>query len=124
MDAVWHIVDNHIALKCGNQTLHPNAEEVYAFTNRKDLESVQGISCKSPEEDLVSLRFSRIGSPVSMVLENYGTKSVSLRIVALRRNSEVCVDVVEGVIIDHCVHDNVWFYLSDGVTELQELNKH
>lgn len=121
MDAVWHIVNNHLALKCGNQILHPNAEEVYAFTNRQDLESVQGISCKSPEEDLVSLRFSKIGCPVSMILENYGTNSVSLRIVASRRNTEVCVDVVEGVIIDHCVHDNVWFYLSNGITELQEL---
>ena len=121
MNAVWHIVDNHLALKCGNQSLHPNAEEVYAFLNKQDMESIQGICCKSPVEDIASLRFSRVGVPVSMILENSGTNSVSLKIIATRRNSTIQVDIVEGVIIDHCVSDNVWFYLSDGITELQEL---
>lgn len=121
MNAVWYIVDNHLALKCGNQSLHPNAEEVYAFLNKQDMESIQGICCKSPVEDIASLRFSRVGVPVSMILENSGTNSVSLKIIATRRNSNILVDIVEGVIIDHCVSDNVWFYLSDGITELQEL---
>lgn len=121
MKAVWYIVDNHLALKCGNQSLHPNAEEVYAFLNKQDMESIQGICCKSPVEDIASLRFSRVGVPVSMILENSGTNSVSLKIIATRRNSNILVDIVEGVIIDHCVSDNVWFYLSDGITELQEL---
>lgn len=121
MNAVWYIVDNHLALKCGNQSLHPNAEEVYAFLNKQDMDSIQGICCKSPVEDIASLRFSRVGVPVSMILENSGTNSVSLKIIATRRNSNILVDIVEGVIIDHCVSDNVWFYLSDGITELQEL---
>lgn len=121
MNAIWHIYNNHLALRSGNQTLHPNAEEVYAFLNKQDHESICGISCKSPDEDIVSLRFSRIGAPVSMVLENSGTNSVSMRIIAKRRNTEVVVDIVEGSIIDHCICDNVWFYLSDGIAELQEL---
>lgn len=121
MNAVWYIVDNHLALKCGNQSLHPNAEEVYAFLNKQDMESIQGICCKSPVEDIASLRFSRVGVPVSMILENSGINTVSLKITATRRNSTITVDIVEGVIIDHCVSDNVWFYLSDGITELQEL---
>jgi len=121
MNAVWHIVDNHLALKCGNQTLHPNAEEVYAFLTKQDLESIQGICCKSPIEDIVTLRLSRVGAPVSMILENSGANSVSLRIIATRRNATINVDIVEGVIIDHCVSENVWFYLSDGIDELQEL---
>lgn len=121
MNAVWHIVDNHLALRCGNQSLHPNAEEVYAFLNKQNMESIQGICCKSPVEDIASLRFSRVGVPVSMILENSGINTVSLKIIATRRNSTITVDIVEGVIIDHCVSDNVWFYLSDGITELQEL---
>lgn len=121
MNAVWHIVDNHLALRYGNQLLHPNAEEVYAFLNKQDQVSIQGIFCNSPVEDIASLRFSRVGAPVSMILENLGINSVSLKIIATRRNTTITVDIVEGVIIDHCVSDNVWFYLSDGITELQEL---
>lgn len=121
MNAVWHIVDNHLALRCGNQSLHPNAEEVYAFLNNPTPRSIQGICCKSPVDDIASLRFSRVGVPVSMILENFSTNSVSLKIIATKRNSTITVDIVEGVIIDHCVSDNVWLYLSDGITELQEL---
>lgn len=121
MNAVWQIVNNHLALKCGNQILHPNAEEVYAFLNRQNLESIQGISCNSPIDDIVSLKISRVGAPVSMILENSGKNSVLLRIVSIRRNVEVNVDIVEGSIIDHCISDDLWFYLSDGITELQDL---
>ena len=53
MNAVWQIVNNHLALKCGNQILHPNAEEVYAFLNKQNLESIQGISCNSPIDDIL-----------------------------------------------------------------------
>lgn len=121
MNAVWYIENNHLALRCGKQLLHPNAEEVYAFLNKQDLESIQGILCKSPIEDIASLRFSRIGSPVRMILENSGPNSVSLRLVANRRDKEVEADIVEGSIIDHCVDGSTWFYLSDGIIELQEL---
>ena len=121
MEAVWTIVDNHLALKCGIQILHPNAEEVYAFLNKKNEESIQGISCKSPEEEIPSMRFSRIGCPVSMILENSAANSVSLKIIATRRNDIIDVDIVNGTIIDHCVFNNTWFYLTDGINELQEL---
>lgn len=121
MDAVWRIVNNHLALECGKQILHPNAEEVYAFLNKQDLNCAQGVSCNSPAEDLRALRFSRIGCPVLMLLENSGTNSVSMKIVSSRRNTQVSVDIVDGTIIDHCVNENVWYYLSDGITELQEL---
>lgn len=121
MNAIWHILDNHLALKCGNQILHPNAEEVYSILNNQKIEAIQGLSCNSPVEDIESLRFSRVGAPISLVLENSGPNSVAFKIVATRRNKEVNVDIVDGVIIDHCVCDNVWFYLSDGITELQEI---
>ena len=111
MNAVWQIVNNHLALKCGNQILHPNAEEVYAFLNRQNLESIQGISCNSPIDDIVSLKFSSVGAPVSMILENSEKNSVLLRIVSIRRNVEINVDIVEGPIIDHCMNGDLWFYL-------------
>ena len=117
MEGNWCIIGNHLAVKSGDIVYHLTAKEVYSAMDGKD---IQGISCGIPSEELPNLRYSKFGTEVSVRLGNETDGMISIKVYAVRRGEEVPVDVIDGRIIDQCVHNGTWFYLSGNVQEVQD----
>jgi SNF2 family DNA or RNA helicase len=121
----WIIFEHHIALEHSNCILHPNATELYSFLEYKDeMEIMPDLMCKSPKEDFPLLHFSNVGSIINCELVSIKeTGKVSLNLFALRKKKRIDIDIINGAIIDHCVTEKEWFYLTGNVIELNNLLK-
>jgi SNF2 family DNA or RNA helicase len=118
MEGHWTIVDHHLALDVNGCLIHPSAEEIYsAFSGGK----IQNTICPNPQVDLPNLKFSKFGTEMSIDLNNGDNGTIQIDIYAERRGSIVPVDFVDGKLIDHCVTNNSWFYLTGNITEAQTL---
>ena len=115
----WVIIDNHLALKSENNILHPNANEIYSMLSQ-NVDSICGIKCNNPSEELPFLRFSTIGSPISATLTSSKEGIIEFEVKTSRKGQDIHVDIIDGIIIDQCVVNNVWFYLSGETVNLQE----
>lgn len=120
MKAQWIINGYHLALQDGKNIYHPNAADIYALISSGMGDNQFGIECNHPSEDLPSIRFSKIGSPILIKLSNGENGTIECNIVAQRKGKHVGVDVVNGTIIDQCVSDNTWFYLTGNNQDVQE----
>lgn len=118
MEGHWTIVNHHLALDVNGSIIHPNAEEVYsAFSGGK----IQNALCPNPKEELPDLKFSKIGTELSIDLNNSDDSTIRIDIYAARRGSTIPIDFVDGKLIDHCVAGDTWFYLTGSITETQAL---
>ncbi len=120
MKGRWVIAGNHLALDVNGSIIHPSAKEVYSALSGKDL---QGIVCNNPQEDLNHIRFSKFGSDITVELLNDDNGEIICQVCAIRRNAAIPVDIIDGQIVDHCISNDTWFYLSGNVTEIQDLLK-
>lgn len=118
MEGHWTIIDHHLALVVGENIIHPSAEEVYSAISTGFL---QNIPCPNPKEELIDLRFSRLGAKISIDLDNNVKGAINFNVNAIRKDSVIPVDMIDGRIIDHCIFDGTWFYLTGNVVELQDL---
>lgn len=123
MKGIWTTSDNHIALRYGNQLLHPNAEEIYAVLNQENNSFVADINCSPIQEAFNGVRFSKIGSKIQCYLENDDMGNIVLKLYVNRKGKKIPVDLIDGEIIDQCVHRNEWFYLTGSVSELSQIFK-
>lgn len=121
MNIQWFIYDNHLALKEDKKIYHPMANEVYSAASGNTLD---GLSCGNPKVEMPKIRFSAIGSPCYIELKNDSDDQITLQVITNRRGTEVKVDIVDGILIDHCITGNTWFYLTGTTQAIQEiLNK-
>lgn len=121
MKAIWILFDNHLALNNNQSIYHPDANEIYTRLVNGNSENTMGLKCSDPMEDMPQLRFSKIGSPAIISISYKKEGSIHLEVIA-RRNSEIIpVDIINGHLIDHCVHNDLWFYLSGNKVEIQEI---
>ncbi len=121
MKASWIIYNHHLALQDGKNVYHPNASDIYALLSKDESKRNFNISCENPTKDLPNIRFSKIGSSLHIKLTNNDCGEITCNIEALRKGIYVPVDVIEGTIIDQCVSNNTWFYLSGNNLNVQEL---
>lgn len=122
MKAKWTISGNHIALIYENQMLHPNAKEIYMVLDSESDSFVADIPCRKIRDEFANVHFSKIGSPIRCQLDDEnGEIKISLYVV--KKGKKIIVDVVEGEIIDQCICDDEWFYISGSVQELAEILK-
>lgn len=122
MIGTWIISDNHIALMYDEQILHPDSEEVYMVIGNEGESFVADIPCKKLEESFPKIHFSKIGSPIRCEIEN-SNDDIKMRLYVERKGRRIGVDIIEGEIIDQCVAEDEWFYVSGSVYELSELLK-
>ena len=115
----WIVYEHHIAIDAGDEILHPNADEIFAFVAGDNTE----IGAENPTIALNALRFSKIGSPLKCELFSDVKGNICLELYALRKNRRFNVDMIEGQIIDHCVSDHEWFYLNGDIEALETLFK-
>lgn len=119
----WFIDKNHLAIENGNSIIHPDASEIFAFIDDAiDDTMMKGLTCGNPRMNFEHIRFSKVGSPVKCEISNDLEKGgLLLRVYTLRHNDVIEVDIVNGVIIDHCIANNEWFYLTGNIQELNDL---
>lgn len=119
MEGHWITNQHHLALDVDGTIIHPSAKDMYAAFSGK---GVQGVLCPNPQEELPNLRFSKFGSEVLVSLTNNNVEQkIHISFFANRRGNTVPVDVIDGIIVDHCISDGTWFYLSGNIEELQEV---
>lgn len=118
MEGHWITYQHHLALEVDGTIIHPSAKEMYTSFSG---ETVQGISCPKPQEKLTGIRFSKFGSEILVSLTNSVEKTIQISFFANRRGSIVPIDVIDGIIIDHCIYNGTWFYLSGNVEEMQDV---
>jgi SNF2 family DNA or RNA helicase len=122
MKGTWIIDKNHLAIECENKILHPNADDVFSIiTNGQDSNVIGEIVCNKPSIDLPQIRFSMLGSNIHAEISNGDNGSIDFKVDTIRRGISVSVDIVEGKIIDQCVNDNTWFFISGNIGDLQDV---
>lgn len=117
MNSQWVICNHHIAIDDGESLLHPDAAEIYSFI--ADDPADTGVP--DPMDCLREIRFSKVGSPVLCELFTDDSGRIVLELYAVRKNTKCPVDIVEGHIMDHCLYEKEWFYISGDLDTLQEL---
>lgn len=120
MKARWIISGHHLALQAEDKILHPDAKEIYSFVTSACSEAM-GYECGSPLKELSNIRFSKIGSPIRVLLSNSKDGSIIIELFAVRRGQIIPIDVIDGIIIDQCVSDDTWFFLNGNKEEIQSL---
>lgn len=123
MKGEWRIIDNHIALSVAEEVLHPSAEELYlALLNDTD-SFIKGIECVALRDAFPEYRFSKIGSDIRCELRNEDEK-IFVNLFCERKGKKVSVEVIQGQIVDQCVLDNEWFYVTGSSKEIEDLFSH
>ena len=120
MQGRWSIQDNHIALTVGNEMLHPSADELYAVLGKTEESFIDGIECEVIEDAFPSIRFSKIGSDIRCRLSNSGS-DIKVELYCERKGKEVYVDVIQGLIVDQCITETEWFYVTGSTEEIEKL---
>lgn len=123
MIAEWIISNNHIALHYDGQLFHPSAEELYMVIDKKSESIIPDVPCKILEETFPNMHFSRVGSPIRCCLESVKNE-IYMQIYTERKGNKIPIDIIEGEIVDQCVAEDEWFYVSGSIVELSELFKH
>lgn len=121
MKASWIIYSHHLALQDGKNVFHPSASDIYNLLSKDESENEFNINCGNPQLDLPDIRFSKIGSSIHIKLTNNNCGEIICNIEAQRKDTFVPVDIIEGTIIDQCVYNNTWFYLSGNNLQVQDL---
>lgn len=118
MKGKWLICDNHIALQCGDELLHPGALEVYSVLASDAGNFIEDIECKPLNQAFPHIRFAKFGTNISCVLENDENGGIKFGLFCFRRGAKVPVDVIGGEIVDQCITDKEWFYVTGSTAEL------
>ena len=113
----WGICDHHLIIEDENEFIHPESEEIYRLL---DGERIEGIKIHNPENDLPEIRFSRVGTPFKCKVDFDAKDKLVFELYVERKNNVVLVDIIDGHVIDHCLCDKEWFYLTGDIPTLEK----
>ncbi|MCI6242365.1 MAG: DEAD/DEAH box helicase [Agathobacter sp.] len=120
MTGRWTISNNHIAFIYENQLFHPNGEEVYRVLDNEADSFIADIPCRKLRDEFSNVHFSKIGSPIKCQLDSENDE-IMLLLYVMRKGKKIVIDMIEGEIIDQCIHGDEWFYVSGSIQELAEI---
>lgn len=120
MRGTWSIQDNHIVLSVENEMFHPSADELYGVIEKAKGNFVEEIECEDIEESFPKIRFSKVGTDIKCRLSNDGS-DIRVELFCDRKGQEVPVDVIQGQIIDQCVTESEWFYVTGSIEEIEKI---
>ncbi len=123
MKGRWKKVGNHLAIQCDNQIFHLDGGEVFSILSGRGQEFLGDIEYPDLEASFDGVDFSQIGSELKCVLANDEHNEISLSLCCFREDDMVPVDVIQGQIIDQCMTDKEWFYVSGNTEEVAKLFK-
>ena len=73
---------------------------------------IQNTLCPNPKEEFPDHKFSKLGTELSIDLNNSDDGTIQINIYADRRGTIVPIDFIDGILIDHCISGETWFYLT------------
>jgi SNF2 family DNA or RNA helicase len=80
--------------------------------------------CGNPATTFPNIRFSKIGSSLTCKLQfDPDSSAIVLKLNANRKNETYHVKFINGRIIDHCITDKEWFFVSGNCDEIAGLMK-
>lgn len=121
---IWIIINNHLAVQEDAAVLHFAAEEIYGLLDMSTDVIIDGITVPPIRNALPDIHFSSIGSDLSCsVVNESDSNDCNLKLSCNRYGAEVEVDIVDGFIVDQCVFNDEWFYISGNTVELNLLFK-
>ena len=120
MRGKWIIQDNHIALSVGKEILHPSADELYAAMGKQEGNFIEDIDCDDINSSFPEIRFSKVGSDIRCRLINRDDR-IRVELFCDRKGKEIPVDVIQGQIIDQCICESEWFYVTGSTKEIEKL---
>ena len=120
----WTISETGLAYKTASGKPYiPSAAEVYSCINGSS-NTLEGIlnGCENPQITFPNINFSKIGSPLicKLQVEPY-TGGIFLKLEVVRKNETHPVKYIEGRVIDHCITDKEWFYISGSCEDIGDL---
>lgn len=121
MVGIWIVNNGHLALNTNDGIITPTAEDIYKFESNGVPGKVRGYNCDIPSRSLAGLRFSRIGVPVKATIELSQNGLIQFSAFIEKKGVVVPIDIVNGCLVDHCLFENVWYYISANAVELQDV---
>ena len=121
MKGRWKKIDNHLAIQCDDQIFHPDGGEVFSILTGRGQEVLENIEFPDLEDSFVGVDFSQIGSELKCILSNDQQNEITLKLCCFRNDTVVPVDIIQGQIIDQCMTDKEWFFVSGNTVEIEKL---
>ncbi len=107
-------------LRSGDETFLPEAKILYSIINSTEgIVSVDGRECNNIKATFPAIRFSKLGSPIQC---RFSSKSghINCSVYVTRRQQEIPLDYSDNKIVDNCVYNNEWFYVTGDLVSLQK----
>jgi len=122
----WTISETGLVYKpaSGNQYI-PTAAEIYSCINGSS-DTLEGVlkGCENPQTFFPDIHFSKIGSPLLSSLQIEPDKgTIALKLEVTRKNAIHPVRYTDGRMVDHCITDKEWFYVSGSCDDIGALLK-
>lgn len=125
METGWTVSETGLAYKTSSDEIYiPSAAEIYSCISSSN--NMEGVlkGCENPQITFPNIRFSKIGSPLMCRLQlEPDSGNIFLKLDVIRKNETYPVKSIEGRIVDHCITDNEWFYVSGSCDEISALLK-
>jgi len=120
MKGYWVIVDNRIAIQSEEVVVSPSSDEIYSFYSKNEPGCVCGIECNTIQHDLCEIRISKIGLPIKGRISSTSSGNVEFTLYTEKRGKSYNLTLANGSLIDHCLVENSWHYLSGNLLDTQD----
>lgn len=115
----WVVSSGVLAVDCEGEIVFPSARDIFALVHGEigSLE-IRGCLLESPQSIFPELRFSTLGcSLVSTIFTR--ESEIFFDAIYQRRSNSTSAIICKGKLVDHCIINNCWYYLSTDVTSLE-----
>ena len=114
----WKIDGMHLTLSDGNKSFIPDAKCIYSMLkSTADVQTIEAISCRNVVLSLPEIRFSKFGSAIQCRFYSDSCK-IYCSVFVERSQKQIPLSFLNARIIDHCVCDGEWFYITGDISSL------
>lgn len=118
MTGNWVIDKHHIAIDVMGEFIFPSSSGIYKFLEYDDDAEICGVICQPLQKAFPDIRFSKMGMIPFGRLSATDNGCVQFDLFVRKGNKQYEVDIIDGRLVDHCVCDKTWHYISSDATAL------
>ena len=116
----WKIDGNRLTLCDGNKSFVPDARSIYSMLkSTEEVHTFDAISCRNVVLSLPEVRFSRFGSDIQCRFYSSSGK-IYCSVFVVRAMKQIPLSFEDGRIIDHCVCNGEWFYVTGDISSFEQ----
>ena len=116
MTGRWVKDKHHLAIDVMGEIIHPSSSDIYMFLGNDDDGEICGVICQPLQKALPDIRFSKMGLIPFGRLSATENGYVNFEVFVRKGNKQFEADIIDGKLIDHCVCDNTWHFISNDAT--------